>query len=1134
MCGNSPKARRLRSLLVMLATLGLGSQAVGQELPFTHFTTEHPTTPLTSASVQKIHQDREGYIWFGYYSTGLARYDGHALEQYSIEDGLPDLTVREIVEDDRGRLWIGTDGGLVASEKPLSDHAVGERIRFTSSVGGVPLIATRIRHNGLAADRAGWVWVATTGDGILAYRWRDRLLERRVVPTPALPGGSNQAVHAILVRHDSSVWASLAGTAVAHFRPSAGAATLTALGRDDGLPAADTSALYESTTGVVWGGCTDGTIWRLDDSRGRVEIVNQELSERIFDIAEASDGDLWIGSLGSGALRLDSRDPKTSRRVGTENGLLDETLWSVLQDREGNLWLGQNGGVSRLTSDYKAFDYYTGRLRAARPPLLPGQSAFAVVPPGGGAMDHLLIGTSGGFVAVAPDGSTETIRAKDGLWSNAVYSMLVDSRGGVWIGTSGGLNAITFTAEKESRAHPVSLFGRPARVERLEPHGRPIYSIVNVSIRRGEDQQERVETVWAGGAGGLLAFDESSRYLLRSAAGLPPTGVTSIAVDPWGYIWTGSNDAGVFRSRVPITQTLLRQWQSVEVDGAREITETVFEPIWNRQSGAPTNGIRNLLSHEGEIWAATAAGVVVFDARSARPVSTIDRRHGVGSNSIAGLIFARGRIWMTQNLGIVEIDPRSRKVLRIVTHQDGLLHNEAWAFSSLAAGEDGSLYFASPKGVTIFRPWLQRRDRSTPLLRLRRVDLKQDARGSNQIAIEYAALSFANEQKIRYRTRLTGFEDDFSAPTKNVAIRYTNLAALLTPRTYRFQVIASSDPGRWSPPLEYAFEIRPAWWRTWWAILLYAAAIVLASGVFHRLRTLALQRRNAALEALVAERTREIRLQTEELEAKKREAEQASQAKSTFLANMSHELRTPLNSIIGFSEILVERFDGKLDQKPMSFLRSIASSAQHLLSLISDILDLSKVDAGKMDFSPEAFPVRSSVEGVCHIMRGVAAHKGQTFQVSIPVDLPCVEADPVKFKQILSNLLSNAVKFSPPASVIRISAAHLQGASGEMIEVSVADPGIGIAPENLDVIFEEFKQIDAGRSREFGGTGLGLALVKKFVELQGGSVRVTSEVGEGSTFSFTLPARSGEQRRPATGYQQTSALLSAADRGGPS
>jgi len=252
----------------------------------------------------------------------------------------------------------------------------------------------------------------------------------------------------------------------------------------------------------------------------------------------------------------------------------------------------------------------------------------------------------------------------------------------------------------------------------------------------------------------------------------------------------------------------------------------------------------------------------------------------------------------------------------------------------------------------------------------------------------------------------------------------------------------------------------------------------------------------------------ELQARTDELAAANHRIQEADHLKSQFLANMSHELRTPMNSIIGFSEILVERLHDRIDGKHLNFLKHILASGQHLLGIINDILDLSKIEAGRMEIYPEFFSIESIVESVCHVMRGMSNMKPQ-FVVEVPQDLPQIEADLAKFKQVLFNLVSNAVKFSPPDKPITISA-RFEGTdqSDGWITVAVRDEGIGIDPENHAVIFEEFRQVDGSARREFGGTGLGLALVKKFVELQGGHIRVASAPGEGSTFSFSLPVRS--------------------------
>ena len=255
--------------------------------------------------------------------------------------------------------------------------------------------------------------------------------------------------------------------------------------------------------------------------------------------------------------------------------------------------------------------------------------------------------------------------------------------------------------------------------------------------------------------------------------------------------------------------------------------------------------------------------------------------------------------------------------------------------------------------------------------------------------------------------------------------------------------------------------------------------------------------------------TQELQQRGDELVEAGRRVQETDRLKSQFLANMSHELRTPMNSIIGFSEILIERLEDKIEEKHVSFLRHILTSGQHLLGIINDILDLSKIEAGRMEIYSEKFDVRQVIESVCAVLRGMARTKVPRFEINIPPNLPPLESDLTKFKQILFNLLSNAVKFSPGSAPISISAFHAGDRQDEgTITVSVRDEGIGIDPKNHDVIFDEFRQIDGSERREFGGTGLGLALVKKFVQLQGGWVRVESSPGRGSTFSFTLPVHS--------------------------
>ena len=263
----------------------------------------------------------------------------------------------------------------------------------------------------------------------------------------------------------------------------------------------------------------------------------------------------------------------------------------------------------------------------------------------------------------------------------------------------------------------------------------------------------------------------------------------------------------------------------------------------------------------------------------------------------------------------------------------------------------------------------------------------------------------------------------------------------------------------------------------------------------------ALQRAHAGLEHRVQERTTQLAAANKELDLRNREVERATKLKSKFLASMSHELRTPLNAIVGFSDLLAEQTAGELNDKQKRFVNHIKQGSAHLLQLINDILDLSKIEAGQLELRSERFQISEALPEVLSTIRPLAMAKQITVHHTPEADLP-VYADRVRFKQILYNLLSNAVKFTPKDGRISIECAG----DGEFISISVTDTGIGIRPEDQRIIFEEFRQVEAGKDSTQEGTGLGLAITKRLVEQQGGKIALTSEPGKGSRFTFTLPA----------------------------
>jgi len=317
---------------------------------------------------------------------------------------------------------------------------------------------------------------------------------------------------------------------------------------------------------------------------------------------------------------------------------------------------------------------------------------------------------------------------------------------------------------------------------------------------------------------------------------------------------------------------------------------------------------------------------------------------------------------------------------------------------------------------------------------------------------------------------------------------------------------------------------------------------LLCAPVFFLMGTVELQKKRLRVKQLeeddqrkLAELTRlteALDRRTQELAEANVKVREADRLKSQFLANMSHELRTPLNSIIGFSEILLTSLEDRIPEKELHFLGNINSSGQHLLGIINDILDISKIEAGRMEMLPERFPLESVLSGVCTVMHGIADRRGIALNLDVPPDLPEIEADAVKVKQIFYNLLSNAVKYSQDNTSIDITARFLDAGASPLKEASVGvavlDKGLGIDPQYHEAIFEEFKQLESGPGRS-GGTGLGLALVKRLVGMHGGRITLESALGQGSAFTVVLPLRyagaAAETSAPAIATPGASTVL---------
>jgi signal transduction histidine kinase/CheY-like chemotaxis protein/sugar lactone lactonase YvrE len=1062
----------------------------GQVLPFRHYTPDNEIAPLPSAEVQKVFQDDQGFIWFAVYSSGVARYDGERLELFTVADGLRDLNVSELAQDVDGYLWVGSDAGLVVSDRPLGDYGVGALPHFSDSLGQVALATSSVWQNQLAVDPTGAVWAAVSEIGIIRYDIGDRAEVR--TDTFAL-GEPHlfQSIRADSVGNLIVAGATESGGYIWRLDPEKG--RFESVAHFENAVPNYTVGIAEDVTLI---GTRSGSVWRGTESNGSMSLreIERGLGGVVVGILGRSDDELWIATEGAGLVRLILDERGNSAGAAPMPGTLGNFVHQVMRDREGNFWVAQSGGASKLPYNFDAYESYSTSSPGVS---LPSDLVTAVVPPDNGSC--LWAGTiGGGITCIDLVGRHQTINEE--LPTNRVNAMTSGEDGTLWLGTQLGVLALTpqrtrlFDVNKTSNINLSrwALGGRLAeslamatfRVQTFDELTESIEAVGKILIPVSGDDDQTVEAIWFAGLETAVLYMNGRWVSLSEGNGLPSTIFRTAEVDGFGRLWLGTVDAGLYRSVDPITSLDLTPGRN-----SRSVGIT-FEQVWSEENGAPANEIETILYHEGILWVGTAAGLAALDPLSASHGLVIDETNGLPAPNATSMALSpvTGTLWIGTNAGLAEVDPEAREVVRTITKADGLIDNEVCYYGSVRVDNDGTIYYGTCAGLAVYHPHLDQPNERRPEPVLTTSNYSEGIWGNNELVVEFAGVSFGNERQVRYKTKLLGYDEDWSEETSNSRIRYTNLPAYFLFREYEFQVLASNESGLWSrEPVSTVFSVKPAWWFRWWFILVFVLALV--AGVYTYVR------RKTKQNEMKLAREREINEQLRRVDHMKDE----------FLANTSHELRTPLNGIIGIVESLIDGVAGEVTDVMYNNLRTVVTSGKRLAGLVDDILDFSKLKEKGLELNVKPVSLRVVTEIVLRISEPLLAGKDIMLSNDIAPELTPALADEDRLQQILLNLVGNAVKFTHEGEV-RLFAEQRDG----MIAVSISDTGIGIPADKADAVFQSFEQVDASTSREYGGTGLGLSVTKQLVELHGGEIEFESEVGVGSTFTFTLPAAEGE------------------------
>ncbi|MBL8149272.1 MAG: response regulator, partial [Blastocatellia bacterium] len=671
---------------------------------------------------------------------------------------------------------------------------------------------------------------------------------------------------------------------------------------------------------------------------------------------------------------------------------------------------------------------------------LPNNSVTALLKSASDNNNYVLwVGTDGGLGRLKDEKWT-TYDTSSGLPSNNILSLLetANSNGGniLWIGTREGL------------AHSSSRKGRPFDTVLGLPK-LAVYSLVETTTSNSR-------AVWVGTESGLWKLENGRWTVFNTSAGLPNNSVECL-------------------------------------------TEVRFQ-----------NGKRQL-------WAGTLGGVAILDLNVKFPKWQI-LAVKLPDSAIHKIVQGKDlKVYLFTNKGIVCLNenPSTEFDVYTFTNEDGLPSNE-----STGAGFvdfKGRIWAGTVGGAALFSPDRLVIDKTPKPLYVEKMTVNNSSVNfqepialsydQNRISFDYALISYYRESGTLYQTQLVGFENDPTEWSSDSKREFAGLQA----GDYIFKVWGKDYAGNLSGPYSVEFTIKPPPWATWWAYFIYVSAITGIVYLRIKLRLRSLAQRNRLLEAKVSARTMELETALNQLRVSEREARyakelsiesekraiEASRAKSIFLASMSHELRTPLNAVLGFVQLMERAPDRTADDQ--AYLSIINRSGEHLLSLINDVLSVSKIEAGQLTLNQQPFDIHRLLNWVEEIFAYRADEKGLKLCFEISSNLPrYVLGDEGKLRQILINLLGNAIKFTERGGIVL----KVDWQTGQA-KFEIEDTGYGIAEDEIGKLFEAFVQTSSGqRAKE--GTGLGLVISQNFVNLMGGDIRVKSRLGEGTLFSFDI------------------------------
>lgn len=1026
--------------------------------------------------------DSKGAAWFGT-ENGVSRFDGKEFASLTREDGLVANDVRAITEDREGAIWFGT---LTGVSRYLKDRFVSHPIQ--ERLAREPVLSLHVEPNG---D----LWIGTATGGLLRYDGTE--LTRFMTAN----GFEIGMVHCIMRSRDGVLWVG----------------GVNGLGRyQDGrflriqeYPGGPVRGLDEGADGSIWVASPGagnrnlvGAYQFKDGLFQRFSRINGLADDYVLSVKSGSDGSVWFGTSAAGVSRFDGTCVMNFRSL--PNGVaLRDRVSGIQTGLDGSLWFATYGsGVWRY--DEKTFSHYT---------------------PADGLPDNHV---NTAFLAQGADPVVSARLSQPGQANGET-----EKREGktVWFGLNSG--AAKFDGTNFAAISAVQLQGNDLAYQVISIHETGTGNILMGFVEGGVVQ-------WDGQRGTRLP-------------GLPTLAISEMTRSPEGTFWMANPGFGITHydgqeaRRIPMEQTsLTNEITSVHCDrmgilwigswgsGVARYDGKEFR-CYTTEHGLADSMVRVIRSDRaGVLWVGTESGLSRFDGKEFVNYSKAKDRLG---GSIVYSIYqdSKGTHWFGTQDGVTRFDGNVWSSLSV---RDGL---SGYQVRTIVEYPEGVYWLGTENGITRYEP--TQRALNAPELTVvadqeyRELSAVPEILQGRLLTMRVDAVDTSTGGEARrYRWcvvegRATAEQlargQNWEPATKATQLQWPARKA----GTHTVGVQYINRDLNYSTPAVAVLTIVPPWYlNAFIAGPVGASALGLVGWAFVA-RSLYFRKRREAerLREQMFEQERRAREMLEsknqELEAAREAADTANRTKSQFLASMSHELRTPLNAIIGYSEMVQEELEDLGQQSVIPDIGKIHAAGKHLLGLINDILDLSKIEAGKMTLYPETFDVGQLVKDVAATVQPIIRKNNNRLEIDCGEEIGAMHADQTKVRQVLFNLLSNAAKFTE-RGIIRLRATREAAALGRnaegasvpsepklacvpgfigWIRFEVMDSGIGMTPEQLSNLFQAFSQADASTTKRYGGTGLGLAISRNLCRMMGGELTVESEGGKGSTFTLCLP-----------------------------